>query len=266
MFPGLACDLKGRFIVTDEQTNLVSVFSDTGKFLKHLTYPNDDDEDDDQDDDVGGDDLDDEEDENANEKDKGNNSASCVDDSVKGGNNNSQNCTGCGKKDDTNSSASPSSSPQQTCRGRCGSVDEEKDFDVRSETHGHYTHTHTHHHAVRSKAVVRRSLSDSDAAEFVGDSPCSGRKTSLDNSSSSSRNSSSSSRNSSNSSSRERRKSGGKPFAFNQPRYVWVTKTGKIVVSDSGSHSIKVFNEDGDFLRSIGSHGTGDGHLKVMNE
>jgi hypothetical protein len=246
LFSGLGCDLKERFIVTDEQTNLVSVFSDTGKFLKHLTHPNDDDEDDDQDDDdVGGDDVNDDEDENESGQDKGNNSASSVDDRVKAGNNNSQNCTGCGKKDDTNSSASSSASPQQTCRGRCESVDEEKDFEVR-------------------KAVVWQSLSDSDAAEFVGDSPCRGRKTSSGNSSSSSsRNSSNSKRNSSNSSIRERRKSGGKPFAFNQPRYVWVTKTGKIVVSDSGSHSIKVFSEDGDFLRSIGTHGTGDGQLKV---
>ncbi|KAK7092205.1 hypothetical protein V1264_007993 [Littorina saxatilis] len=54
-----------------------------------------------------------------------------------------------------------------------------------------------------------------------------------------------------------------KPYEFNLPRYVCVTMSGKVVVSDSGSHSVKVFSPDGVYLHSIGSYGSGDGQLKV---
>ena len=53
------------------------------------------------------------------------------------------------------------------------------------------------------------------------------------------------------------------PYEFNLPRYVCVSVSGKILVSDSGSHSIKVFTSEGIYSHSIGSYGSGDEQLKV---
>ncbi|XP_025083895.1 tripartite motif-containing protein 3-like [Pomacea canaliculata] len=53
------------------------------------------------------------------------------------------------------------------------------------------------------------------------------------------------------------------PYVFSQPRYVCVTASGKIVVSDAGSHSLKIFDPDGNFLHAVGSYGSGDGQLKA---
>ncbi|PVD35973.1 hypothetical protein C0Q70_02942 [Pomacea canaliculata] len=55
----------------------------------------------------------------------------------------------------------------------------------------------------------------------------------------------------------------GTPYIFSQPRYVCVTASGKIVVSDAGSHSLKIFDPDGNFLHAVGSYGSGDGQLKA---
>ena len=53
------------------------------------------------------------------------------------------------------------------------------------------------------------------------------------------------------------------PYVFSDPRYVCVTGSGKIIVSDSGNHTVKVFTPEGTYLHSIGSYGNRDGQLKV---
>ncbi|XP_076456151.1 uncharacterized protein LOC143290523 [Babylonia areolata] len=52
-------------------------------------------------------------------------------------------------------------------------------------------------------------------------------------------------------------------YSFSSPRYVCVSATGHIVVSDSGSNSVKVFSPEGVFLHSFGASGSKDGQLKV---
>ncbi|ESO86179.1 hypothetical protein LOTGIDRAFT_56085, partial [Lottia gigantea] len=49
---------------------------------------------------------------------------------------------------------------------------------------------------------------------------------------------------------------------FKQPRYVCVSSSGKILVSDSGNHCVKVFDSHGTFLYKFGSYGSGNGGMK----
>ena len=53
------------------------------------------------------------------------------------------------------------------------------------------------------------------------------------------------------------------PYIFSDPRYVCVTASGKIIVSDSGSHTVRVFTPEGTYLHAIGRYGNRDGQLKV---
>lgn len=49
---------------------------------------------------------------------------------------------------------------------------------------------------------------------------------------------------------------------YDLPRYVTVSPTGKILVSDAGNHCIFMFDKYGEFKQTIGSYGTKDGELK----
>ncbi|KAL8570205.1 hypothetical protein ACOMHN_031000 [Nucella lapillus] len=53
------------------------------------------------------------------------------------------------------------------------------------------------------------------------------------------------------------------PYVFSFPRYVCVSASGHIIVSNSGGNNIKVFTPEGTYLRTIGSSGSKDGQLKV---
>lgn len=45
------------------------------------------------------------------------------------------------------------------------------------------------------------------------------------------------------------------------PRYVTVSPDGRIIVSDSETHCLKVFNDRGEYITSIGEFGSADGQL-----
>ncbi|KAK6183035.1 hypothetical protein SNE40_010587 [Patella caerulea] len=49
---------------------------------------------------------------------------------------------------------------------------------------------------------------------------------------------------------------------FKQPRFVCVANSGKILVSDSGNHCVKVFDSHGSFLYKFGKYGSRDGEMK----
>ncbi|KAK3095422.1 hypothetical protein FSP39_014468 [Pinctada imbricata] len=49
---------------------------------------------------------------------------------------------------------------------------------------------------------------------------------------------------------------------FSNPQYIHVTDKNIIVVSDTGNHSVKLFNDKGEFLKSFGKFGKEDGFLK----
>ncbi|XP_046579093.1 tripartite motif-containing protein 2-like [Haliotis rubra] len=51
----------------------------------------------------------------------------------------------------------------------------------------------------------------------------------------------------------------GEHLQFKNPRYVAVSANGNIIVSDSGNHSIKVFDRNRNFVRSFGKYGRSDG-------
>ncbi|XP_041371856.1 E3 ubiquitin-protein ligase TRIM71-like isoform X1 [Gigantopelta aegis] len=51
-------------------------------------------------------------------------------------------------------------------------------------------------------------------------------------------------------------------ITFNQPRHVCLSTTGRIIVSDSGHHCVKIFNKDGIYVNKIGEFGSGDGQFK----
>ncbi|XP_067672312.1 tripartite motif-containing protein 2-like [Haliotis asinina] len=51
----------------------------------------------------------------------------------------------------------------------------------------------------------------------------------------------------------------GEHQQFKNPRYVAVSANGNIIVSDSGNHSIKVFDRNRNFVRSFGKYGRSDG-------
>ncbi|XP_046351589.2 tripartite motif-containing protein 2-like [Haliotis rufescens] len=54
----------------------------------------------------------------------------------------------------------------------------------------------------------------------------------------------------------------GQQLQFKNPRYVAVSANGNIIVSDSGNHSIKVFDRNRNFVRSFGKYGRDDGCFK----
>ncbi|XP_071116979.1 tripartite motif-containing protein 2-like [Haliotis cracherodii] len=47
-----------------------------------------------------------------------------------------------------------------------------------------------------------------------------------------------------------------------QPRYVWCSRSDRVLVSDSGNHCVKVFNTHGKLLFHFGSYGNKDGQFK----
>eukprot|EP00058_Branchiostoma_floridae_P022191 XP_002607681.1 hypothetical protein BRAFLDRAFT_123270 [Branchiostoma floridae] len=54
----------------------------------------------------------------------------------------------------------------------------------------------------------------------------------------------------------------GKDYGLQNPHHITVSQGGDILVSDSAKHMVFVFSEKGQFLRSFGSEGSGEGELK----
>ena len=223
---GLACDYKGRFIVTDERTNRVAIFSDTGKFLRYLGHGSSQAADAGPDSSAG--DCRSSEPERKASHDGG--STSHRQHQVV-----SRVCV------NTDNGRRGGDSVSQTARGDRSSSSEDSRADENTppplsaptpaphRRHGTSstpdTGKLTAHRKTEATATDTDTRSEHDAAHSDNDD--------------------------------------GKPFQFSLPRYVCVTGSGRLVVSDSGSHSVKVFTADGSYLHSIGRHGSGDGQLKV---
>jgi hypothetical protein len=58
---------------------------------------------------------------------------------------------------------------------------------------------------------------------------------------------------------------GGKDYAFNKAWFIAVDEAGAIYVMDQGDTCVKVFDESGKYLRSIGRKGEGPGELQNPN-
>ncbi|XP_019622728.1 PREDICTED: tripartite motif-containing protein 3-like [Branchiostoma belcheri] len=54
----------------------------------------------------------------------------------------------------------------------------------------------------------------------------------------------------------------GEDFGMQNPQHITVTQVGDILVSDTGKHKIFMFSGEGQFLRSFGGEGSGEGELR----
>ena len=51
-------------------------------------------------------------------------------------------------------------------------------------------------------------------------------------------------------------------ITFEQPRHVCLSTAGRIIVSDSGHHCVKIFDREGNYVTEFGEFGSGDGQFK----
>ncbi|KAK7482087.1 hypothetical protein BaRGS_00026671, partial [Batillaria attramentaria] len=250
---GLACDRKGRFIVSDEQTNKVAFFSPTGEFLGFLCPPQPNDNTSDA---SGGDRNDnDNPDSGCGDHRQTNNSS---DDAGGGANSNANGSTQPHLKDSERKNIGGSMGQNSQKSAGTGTTRKRVSFhdsDIRQKTNKNLDDYDSEKDDVydddsdsdRRNSNTTSNHTPPDAGKAPGSSPTStlkmlnanvdknAPKTDYDNAA----------------------------YTFSVPRYVCVTGSGKIVVSDSGNHCVKVFSPEGEYLHRIGSYGTADGQLKV---
>lgn len=224
---GLACDYRGRFIVTDERTNRVAIFSDTGKFLRYLGHKNGHAEDDAS---------------NSSQRDG---------------------CSNQRKRKTTDSGGLTSNREKHTLNSDCTNTEN------RDRTADSACLTQRGNHSSKGKRRADENPHGDNALSFSSVTIPHGRNGTLqtpqhsDTGNSTAELAAPTDTEASSEQDSAHNDSDREPFQFSLPRYVCVTGSGKVVVSDSGSHSVKVFTSDGDYLHSIGRHGSGDGQLKV---
>ena len=229
---GLTCDRQSRFIVTDEKTNRVAIFSPAGEFLRYLCHlpatPQRNGK------------LPSRKDSNESAK-KVNSSKSDSNSSSNSSNNDGDSSSDANEEEEVSADEAKLMKASSYGKGA-------------ERKHGH------ENPAVRFAAAtskgsqgryVTRQTTDPRGTDPNRDEKTAPATTAVGNGDLTTTSASAA------------KEDDSEPYIFSDPRYVCVTASGKIIVSDSGSHAVRVFTPEGTYLHAIGRYGNRDGQLKV---